>query len=105
MKLFVAGLSHQTAPVELRELLAVESSQLVSCAGRLKRLANLDEIVLLSTCNRVEIYGTIPACPGTFIPCSDYSRPEFVISAHMFTSMKTWRLCVTCSASPLASTR
>jgi len=29
MKLFVAGLSHQTAPVELRELLAVESSQLV----------------------------------------------------------------------------
>ncbi len=63
MKLFVAGLSHQTAPVELRELLAVESSQLVSCAGRLKRLANLDEIVLLSTCNRVEIYGTTPRLP------------------------------------------
>jgi len=64
MKLFVAGLSHQTAPVELRELLAVESSQLVSCAGRLKRLANLDEIVLLSTCNRVEIYGTTPRMTG-----------------------------------------
>src|SRR6266446_1321182 len=63
IKLFVAGLSHQTAPVELRELLAVESSQLVSCAGRLKRLANLDEIVLLSTCNRVEIYGTSPRLP------------------------------------------
>src|SRR5258708_134820 len=60
MKLFVAGLSHRTAPVELRERLAVESSQLVSCAGRLQRLADLDEIVLLSTCNRVEIYGTTP---------------------------------------------
>ncbi len=103
MKLFVAGLSHQTAPVELRELLAVESSQLVSCAGRLKRLANLDEIVFLSTCDRVEIYGTTPRLPR-HIHSSDYSRPEFDISAHMFTSMKTWRLCVTCSASPLAST-
>ena len=50
MKLFVAGLSYRTAPVELRERLAVESSQLVSCACRLKRLADLDEIMLLSTC-------------------------------------------------------
>ncbi len=58
MNLFVAGLSFKTAPVEVRELLAVRPS-LLPCHGcRLKLNAGLDEVVLLSTCNRVEIYGT-----------------------------------------------
>jgi glutamyl-tRNA reductase len=58
MKLFVAGLSYKTAPVEVREQLAVRPS-LLPCHGcRLKLNAGLDEVVLLSTCNRVEIYGT-----------------------------------------------
>jgi len=58
MKFFVVGLSHKTAPVELREQLAVDWADLVSRARSLKRLDSLDEIVLLSTCNRVEIYAT-----------------------------------------------
>jgi glutamyl-tRNA reductase len=58
MKFFVAGLNHKTAPVELREQLAVNSSDLVSRARDLKVREDLDEIVLLSTCNRVEIYAT-----------------------------------------------
>jgi len=58
MKLFVAGLSHKTAPVELRERLAVKQSEIVDLAFVLKCFGHLDEIVLLSTCNRVEIYGT-----------------------------------------------
>ena len=57
MKLFVAGVNYRTTPVELRELLAVKQSQLVSESHRLKSYGDLDEIVLLSTCNRVEIYG------------------------------------------------
>ena len=58
MKLFVAGLSHKTAPVEVREQLAVTPSHLVDAAEVLKLFGYLDEVVLLSTCNRVEIYGT-----------------------------------------------
>ena len=58
MKLFAAGVSHKTAPVELREQLAVQRSELVDLARTLKLLGHLDEIVLLSTCNRVEVYGT-----------------------------------------------
>jgi glutamyl-tRNA reductase len=58
MKFFVVGLNHNTAPVELREQLAVNSSDLVSRARHVKRFGDLDEIVLLSTCNRVEIYAT-----------------------------------------------
>jgi glutamyl-tRNA reductase len=57
MKLFVAGLSYKTAPVELREKLAVHPSRLRCHGCRLKLGGGLDEVVLLSTCNRVEIYG------------------------------------------------
>ena len=58
MKLFAAGLSHKTAPVELREQLAVDQAELADRARKLKSRGELDEIVLLSTCNRVELYGT-----------------------------------------------
>ena len=58
MKLFAVGISHKTAPVELREQFAVKQSATVDLAFLLKSFAHLDEIVLLSTCNRVEIYGT-----------------------------------------------
>jgi glutamyl-tRNA reductase len=57
MKLFVTGVSYRTTRVELRELLAVKQSELVRESYRLKSHGELDEIVLLSTCNRVEIYG------------------------------------------------
>src|SRR2546429_2259357 len=57
MKLFAAGISHKTAPVELRKQLAVKQSAIVDLAFVLKCFGHLDEIVLLSTCNRVEIYG------------------------------------------------
>src|SRR5262249_26031383 len=58
MKFFVVGLNHNTAPIKLREQLAVNLSDLVGRASHLKRSEGLDEIVLLSTCNRVEIYAT-----------------------------------------------
>src|SRR6266567_7398698 len=64
MKLFAAGLSHKTAPVELREQLAVKQSAIVDLAFVLKCFGHLDEIVLLSTCNRVEIYGTTRQATG-----------------------------------------
>jgi glutamyl-tRNA reductase len=57
MKIFVAGLSYKTAPVELREKLAIHPTRLHCHGCRLKLAANLSEVVLLSTCNRVEIYG------------------------------------------------
>ena len=64
MKLFVAGLSYKTAPVELREKLAVHPSRLRCHGCRLKLGGNLEEVVVLSTCNRVEIYGVTPKVNG-----------------------------------------
>lgn len=64
MKLFVAGISYRTAPVAVREQLAVVPSKLVCHGCRLKLCGDLAEVVLLSTCNRVEIYGTTPRLTG-----------------------------------------
>ncbi len=57
MKFFVAGLSYKTAGVEVREKVAVSPAR-IRCAGcKLKVVGALSEVVLLSTCNRVEVYG------------------------------------------------
>jgi len=64
MKLFVAGISYKTAPVALREPLAVHPSRLRCYGCRLKLAGNLSEVVLLSTCNRVEIYGVTSWASG-----------------------------------------
>ncbi|HEX4133710.1 MAG TPA: glutamyl-tRNA reductase [Bryobacteraceae bacterium] len=59
MKLLLAGVSHKTASVELREKLAIPENGL---AEALRDLQNLgaSEAVILSTCNRVEIALTVP---------------------------------------------
>jgi glutamyl-tRNA reductase len=68
MKIFVAGLSYKTAPVELREKLAVSPGKL-RCAGcRVKVGGALAETVVVSTCNRVEIYGVSEKVNGNIPP-------------------------------------
>jgi glutamyl-tRNA reductase len=64
VNVFVTGLSFKTAPVEVREKLAVRPSLLPCLGCRLKINAGLDEVVLLSTCNRVEVYGVAPWVQG-----------------------------------------
>jgi glutamyl-tRNA reductase len=64
MKIFVAGLSYKTTPIEVRERLAVHRARLACCGCRLKLRGNLSEVVLLSTCNRVEIYGVTSEVNG-----------------------------------------
>lgn len=57
MNIFCVGLSHHTAGVSLRERFAVDDAALAETLERLRREASLHEVVLLSTCNRVEVYG------------------------------------------------
>lgn len=54
-ELFLVGISHKTAPVEWRERLALPPAALFDFHERLKQ-AGAAETVLLSTCNRVELY-------------------------------------------------
>ncbi len=60
MELFVIGLSHKTAPVKVRERLAVGREELPLALASLVGLDELDEVVLVSTCNRTEVYSTSP---------------------------------------------
>ena len=55
--LFLLGATHHTAPLELRERLALAGGKLDQLHGALRSLAGLREFAVLNTCNRVEIYG------------------------------------------------
>lgn len=57
MAVIVAGVSHVTAPIEVREKLAFCSQEAVRLLARLRKKGVLREGVILSTCNRTEIYG------------------------------------------------
>lgn len=60
MKLVVLGLNHETAPVELREKLTIPEAAIGEHIRLLKAKApNVLEEVILSTCNRVEIYARV----------------------------------------------
>jgi glutamyl-tRNA reductase len=61
--LFVAGLSHRNAPVELREQVAVEEDRLRGMLQDIHADGTLSEVVILSTCNRVEVYA-VADVPG-----------------------------------------
>jgi len=52
----VVGLSHKTAPIALRERLAVQRDALPALLDRLRAERAIGEVVVLSTCNRVEVY-------------------------------------------------
>ena len=54
----VVGLSHRTAPVEVRERLAVAPQDLERELREIAAHARLEEALLISTCNRVELYAT-----------------------------------------------
>jgi glutamyl-tRNA reductase len=59
MQIIVVGLDHHTSPVEVRERLAFRPSQFPDAFDRLLHAPDspLDEAAILSTCNRVEVYG------------------------------------------------
>jgi len=55
LDIILFGINHKTAPVELREQLAVSKDEASELLEIFKNTASIREIVLLSTCNRVEI--------------------------------------------------
>src|SRR5665213_9631 len=55
--LFLLGASHHTAPLAVREKLALDHARAAALATRLQQTPGVREFTLLSTCNRVEVYG------------------------------------------------
>lgn len=56
MNLFCLGLNHETAPVEIREKFSVPMEDLGQRSQQLTQLNGVSEAVVISTCNRTEIY-------------------------------------------------
>lgn len=56
MHILTVGLNHKTAPVELREQLAFSEDRLPLALNTLRHMKSILECVILSTCNRMELY-------------------------------------------------
>ncbi len=55
MPVSILGINHKTAPVEIREKVAFSPENIVDNLNRLKVHAGLEEVAIISTCNRMEI--------------------------------------------------
>jgi glutamyl-tRNA reductase len=54
-EIVIVGLNHRSAPIEVRESVAIENAYLRAALARLHDYPSIDEGVILSTCNRVEV--------------------------------------------------
>lgn len=59
MKVFVVGLNHKIADVDVREKLAFNGPKLEEGLLRFRELPEVEEAIILSTCNRVELYANV----------------------------------------------
>jgi glutamyl-tRNA reductase len=83
MPIIVLGLSHHSAPVIVRERFAFADARIAPALQLLKDARTIDEGVILSTCNRVEIYAStslasaraFPAMQEFLVTCHDYRDP------------------------------
>jgi len=55
-RLFLVGLSHQTAPIAVRERFALSGDALKEALVALRRSSGVEEAMVVSTCNRVDVY-------------------------------------------------
>ena len=53
---FLVGLSHKSAPIDVRERVALSGDALKGALGELRAVDGVREALVISTCNRVEVY-------------------------------------------------
>jgi glutamyl-tRNA reductase len=80
MSVVVIGLSHRTSPVELRERFAFAEEKIPGALKSLRESGLASEAVIVSTCNRVEIYAAIALAPETAFA----ELKKFLITQHAF---------------------
>jgi glutamyl-tRNA reductase len=65
-QIVIVGLNHRSAPVEVRETVSFENSYLKGALGRLLAIPSIQEGVILSTCNRVEVIAAVAESAPAF---------------------------------------
>ena len=90
MHIHCLGLNHETAGVDLREKLAFDDDQVRAALSNLGcgiDLAQVDEMVIISTCNRVEVYATSSTQDAddlTYFLASSHNIPFDVLKPHIY---------------------
>ena len=77
MEIVLVGLNHRTAPVEVRERVAFTADQARRAAEELRSRGILQETLVLSTCNRSEVYGVPPEASHECAPGLSSFLSEF----------------------------
>lgn len=77
MEIVLVGVSHRTAPVEVRERVSFSVEQSKKAAEELRARGILEETLVLSTCNRSEIYGVPPESSRECAPGLSLFLSEF----------------------------
>jgi glutamyl-tRNA reductase len=64
MSVLVVGLSHRSAPVEVLERAAVAADEIPKLLDEMLQGSHVTEVMMLSTCNRIEVYAVVDAFHG-----------------------------------------
>jgi glutamyl-tRNA reductase len=92
MRLLAVGLSHRTAPVELRERVDFARAGVETALNAIAVRGIAREAVVLSTCNRAEIYAGVDVVNGTADPALAIAQffgeyhgvPHAVLADHLY---------------------
>ena len=77
MEIVLVGLNHRTAPVEVRERVSFTADQAKRASEQLRSKGILEETLVLSTCNRSEVYGVPPEASRESAPGLSTFLSEF----------------------------
>ncbi|MCU1360478.1 MAG: hemA [Ilumatobacteraceae bacterium] len=72
MSIVVIGVNHHTSPLSLLERLAVAPNDLAKAIGGLVSRINVREAIILSTCNRTEVYAVAERFHGAYADIRDF---------------------------------
>ena len=85
MHIIAVGLNYKTAPVEIRERLAFPESELASAMLALKNKKSILENMIVSTCNRTEVYAVVDQLHTGRYYIKDFLSEWFGIEKDVFT--------------------
>jgi len=90
MEIVLVGLNHRTAPLEVRERVSFTADQAQRAADELRARGLLEETLVLSTCNRSEVYGVPPEAMRESAPGLSFFLSEFHAVEHELLSVSLY---------------
>lgn len=72
MSVLVVGLNHRTVPLDVLERMTVNDARLPKALADVRSRENLDEVVVLSTCMRTEVYATAERFHGAVVDVRNF---------------------------------